>query len=90
LLATDNNDHLSILFTDVEGSTRGWEDEREKMAASLSRHDEIVRNIIGSAGGLIFSLAGDSFGAVFSSADDSFSAALPRSKAQMGLCNLYL
>jgi len=76
LLATDKDDHLAILFTDVEGSTRRWENEKEKMAGSLARHDQIVRNIIGSAGGLVFSIAGDSFGAIFSASTDALGAAL--------------
>lgn len=46
------------------------------MAGSLARHDQILRNIISSAGGLVFSLAGDSFGAIFSEVDDAVAAAL--------------
>lgn len=45
------------------------------MSGSLARHDQIVRNIIGSAGGLVFSLAGDSFGAIFSTPEDALKAA---------------
>ncbi len=76
MLATDKDDQLSILFTDVEGSTRRWENEKEKMAASLARHDQIIRNVIGSVGGLVFSLAGDSFGAIFSTPEDALKAAM--------------
>ena len=76
MLTTDKDDHLSILFTDVEGSTRRWETEKEKMSGSLARHDQILRNIIGAAGGLVFSLAGDSFGAIFSEVNDALAAAM--------------
>ena len=37
---------VTLLFTDVEGSTRLWDAERDAMAAALRRHDEIVRNAI--------------------------------------------
>ena len=30
---------VTLLFTDVEGSTRLWDAEREEMAAALRRHD---------------------------------------------------
>jgi predicted ATPase len=45
------------------------------MSGSLARHDQILRNIIGSAGGLVFSLAGDSFGAIFSTPEGALKAA---------------
>jgi len=66
LLPTDGFNQLSILFTDVEGSTRSWETAYEQMAASLALHDIIVRDVTAKYGGLVFSVAGDSFGIVFS------------------------
>jgi class 3 adenylate cyclase len=67
---------VTLLFTDVEGSTRMWEAEREAMAAALRRHDEIVRAAIEQAGGYVFKTAGDSFCAAFSSARTGLDAAL--------------
>ncbi len=75
-LETDNDGHLSILFTDVEGSTRGWESAYEQMSASLAAHDDIVRTVVSELGGYIFSVAGDSFGAVFGTPDVARDAAL--------------
>jgi len=34
---------LTFLFNDIEGSTTRWEHQREAMAATLERHDEILR-----------------------------------------------
>jgi class 3 adenylate cyclase len=33
----------TILFTDIEVSTRLWEDERERMSAALAQHDRVAR-----------------------------------------------
>jgi class 3 adenylate cyclase len=67
---------VTLLFTDVEGSTRMWEAERDAMAAALRHHDEVVRDAIESAGGYVFKTAGDSFCAAFSSARAGLDAAL--------------
>jgi class 3 adenylate cyclase len=67
---------VTLLFTDVEGSTRLWDAEREAMAAALRRHDEIVREAIGQAGGYVFKTVGDAFCAAFSAARAGLDAAL--------------
>jgi class 3 adenylate cyclase len=67
---------VTFLFTDVEGSTRLWDTERDAMAAALRRHDEILRNAIEQAGGYVFKTAGDSFCAAFSAARAGLDAAL--------------
>ena len=67
---------VTLLFTDVEGSTRLWDSERDAMAAALRRHDEILRDAIEQAGGYVFKTAGDSFCAAFSAARAGLDAAL--------------
>jgi class 3 adenylate cyclase len=67
---------VTLLFTDVEGSTRLWDAEREEMAAALRRHDEIVRGAIEQAGGYVFKTVGDAFCAAFSAARAGLDAAL--------------
>jgi class 3 adenylate cyclase len=67
---------VTLLFTDVEGSTRLWEAERDAMAAALRRHDEILRDAIEQAGGYVFKTVGDSFCAAFSAARAGLEAAL--------------
>jgi class 3 adenylate cyclase len=34
---------LAFLFTDIEGSTRLWEQHRQPMKEALERHDAILR-----------------------------------------------
>jgi class 3 adenylate cyclase len=67
---------VTLLFTDVEGSTRLWDAERDAMAAALRRHDEILRDAIEQAGGYVFKTVGDSFCAAFSAARPGLDAAL--------------
>ena len=67
---------VTLLFSDVEGSTRLWEAERDAMAAALRRHDEIMRSAIEQVGGYVFKTVGDSFCAAFSAAKAGLDAAL--------------
>jgi class 3 adenylate cyclase len=67
---------VTLLFTDVEGSTRLWDAERDAMGSALRRHDEILRNAIEQLGGYVFKTVGDSFCAAFSSARAGLDAAL--------------
>jgi class 3 adenylate cyclase len=73
---------VTFLFSDVEGSTRLWEAHGEEMRTALAIHDEIVRDALESAGGLVFTTGGDGFGAAFSRAGQAVTAALA---AQQGL-----
>ena len=34
---------MTFLFTDMEGSTRRWEEDRDAMRLAVARHDEVVR-----------------------------------------------
>ena len=67
---------VTFLFTDVEGSTRLWEEQPDEMAAALARHDEILTKAIEGHGGYVFTTAGDSFSAAFQSALAAVLAAL--------------
>src|SRR5262249_39508290 len=62
---------VTFLFTDVEGSTRLWEEYPGAMRAALARHDEIVGAAIESGGGRVVKTTGDGFHAVFASAHDA-------------------
>jgi len=42
---------VTFLFTDLEGSTRLWEEHPEAMQDALARHDEILRDAVVSHGG---------------------------------------
>jgi class 3 adenylate cyclase len=63
--ANDPSRTVTFLFCVLEGSTRLWEAHGEAMRAALALHDQIVRQALESAGGLVFATGGDGFGAAF-------------------------
>ena len=67
---------VTFLFTDIEGSTRLWEDHPTEMAAAVERHDQIMRSAIEDHDGYVFTTAGDAFCAAFARAGDAVAAAL--------------
>ncbi len=56
---------VTFLFTDIEGSTRLWEEHPEAMRQALLQHDDLLRACIESHGGRVFKTMGDAFCAVF-------------------------
>ena len=50
---------LTFLFTDLEGSTRLWEEHGDAMPDALARHDEILRAAVERHGGRIVKTTGD-------------------------------
>ena len=56
---------LTFLFTDIEGSTRLWDEDRSRMRFALARHDRILIDIVEAHDGYIFHTGGDGFGAAF-------------------------
>jgi predicted ATPase/class 3 adenylate cyclase len=67
---------VTFLFTDLEGSTRLWEQHPEAMQVALARHDAILEGAIDACGGIVFSKMGDGMAAVFASAGDVVRAAV--------------
>src|SRR3989337_2347651 len=59
---------VTFLFTDIEGSTRLWEEYHEAMKRALGRHDAVLRAAIGTNRGHIFKTVGDAFDALHPSA----------------------
>jgi predicted ATPase/class 3 adenylate cyclase len=66
---------VTFLFTDIEGSTRLWEENPEAMRVALARHDELLREAIESQGGHVFKTVGDAFCAAFQHASNAVEAA---------------
>ena len=75
---------VTFLFTDVEGSTRLWEEQPDAMKAALASHDEVLRSAIEDHGGYVFSTAGDAFSAAFQTAYGAVLAALDIQRAMQG------
>lgn len=65
-----------FLFTDLEGSTRSWEESAPRMNAALAEHDRILRDVFATAGGRVFSTAGDAFAVHFESIAGAVQAAV--------------
>ncbi|MFN0092439.1 MAG: ATP-binding protein [Acidimicrobiales bacterium] len=72
---------VAFLFTDVEGSTRLWEERPVEMDAALAAHDRIMRAAVSDEDGLVFSTAGDAFAAAFHTAAQAVRAALAAQQA---------
>ncbi len=66
---------VTFLFTDIEGSTRLWEQHGDVMAGALARHDEILGDAIEANDGHVFATGGDGFAVAFGRAGDALAAA---------------
>lgn len=67
---------VTFLFTDIEGSTRLWEEYPEAMHAALALHDTALQDAIVDHRGYIFKRLGDAFCAAFDAASDAVAAAV--------------
>src|SRR5882672_10364190 len=67
---------VTFLFTDIEGSTRLWEEQPDTMRLALSRHDALLRAAIETNDGVVFKTIGDAFCAAFPTAPQALRAAL--------------
>jgi len=67
---------VTFLFTDIEGSSRLWEQHSGAMNGALARHDEILRTAIEDNHGHVVKTTGDGFHAAFATAEHAVLAAL--------------
>ena len=72
---------VTFLFTDVEDSTRRWDDEPSAMGVALARHDVLLRQAVTAGRGVVFSHAGDGMAAVFGRGRDAIEAAVAAQRA---------
>ncbi|RYE93783.1 MAG: adenylate/guanylate cyclase domain-containing protein [Myxococcales bacterium] len=75
---------VTFLFTDIEGSTKRWENFPDAMARAVECHDRLLREIIEKNGGHVFKTIGDAFCAAFSSPRDGVTTALEAQRAIIG------
>jgi predicted ATPase/class 3 adenylate cyclase len=66
---------VTFLLTDLEGSTRLWEQDPEAMKAAMVRHDELLEKTIAAHEGFVFARMGDGMAAAFARASEAVSAA---------------
>src|SRR5262245_36680458 len=74
----------TFLFTDIEGSTRLWEEHGQAMKGALERHDAILRDAVVGSNGQVVKTTGDGLMAAFGSSADAVRACL---KAQQSLAD---
>lgn len=67
---------ITFLFTDIEGSTKLWQDFPAEMPAALARHHAILNQAIAAHQGHVFQIIGDAFHVAFISALDGVDAAV--------------
>jgi predicted ATPase/class 3 adenylate cyclase len=67
---------ITYLFTDIEGSTRLWEDAPERMRIALARHDMVCHAAVVRNRGTIVKTTGDGLHAAFERARDAVAAAV--------------
>jgi predicted ATPase/class 3 adenylate cyclase len=66
---------LTFLFTDIERSTRFWQEDPSGMRLAVARHDQLVRGAIEGHEGVVFSTMGDGMAAAFGRASSAVAAA---------------
>jgi predicted ATPase/class 3 adenylate cyclase len=73
---------VTLLFTDIEGSTALWERDEARMSQALALHDALARSSVESHGGDVVKKTGDGILAVF---DDARAALTATLELQRGL-----
>jgi predicted ATPase/class 3 adenylate cyclase len=71
----------TLLFTDIEGSTRRWEEATAEMRALLREHDRLLDDAITRHHGVVFKTVGDAFYAVFDAVSDALAAVIDAHQA---------
>ena len=66
----------TFLFSDIEGSTRLWEQLPDRMRQALAHHDRIARSAVTEHHGSVVKSTGDGIHAAFDNAADAVHAAL--------------
>ncbi len=68
--------NVTFLFTDIEGSTKLWENHPEAMKTAHARHNQIVQAAVEENRGYVFQIIGDSFCCAFQHTEDAVHASV--------------
>ena len=71
----------TFLITDIEGSTRLWEEQAAAMAGALALHDALLRSVVEGHAGTVIKTTGDGLLAVFADPNQAVAAALDGQRA---------
>src|SRR5687768_14310021 len=72
---------LTFLFTDIEGSTKRWEQYPVVMRGAFGRQESILRGAIEANGGYTYKMIGDAFQCAFPTALQALQAAIDAQRA---------
>ena len=72
---------VTFLFTDIEGSTRLWEHDAQRMRPALARHDALTRAAVEGHRGTVVKMIGDGVHAAFADPLDAVGATLQLQQA---------
>lgn len=75
---------VTFLFSDIEGSTRLWEEEPARMSTTLAWHDAVLRAAVEYHRGVVVKSTGDGVHAAFNNALDALSAAVDVQRSIIG------
>jgi predicted ATPase/class 3 adenylate cyclase len=71
----------TLLFTDIEASTRLWEQEGERMSRALAQHDALSRSAVERHRGAVVKMTGDGMYAAFGDPLDAIHATVELQQA---------
>jgi predicted ATPase len=82
---------VTFLATDIEQSTRRWEEKPDEMRLALARHDRMMAEAIEKRGGWLFKHTGDGIIAAFASPRAALETAIDTQRllelpVRMGIC----
>src|SRR5947207_628613 len=67
---------VTLMFTDIEGSTKGWDTYRETFRDALETHNRLMREAISLHHGYEVKTIGDSFMVAFANAQSAAECAI--------------
>ena len=71
----------TLLFTDIEASTRLWEQDGQRMSQALARHDALSREAVEANRGVVVKMTGDGMYAAFDAPVDALNATIALQQA---------
>ena len=77
----DSSGVTTFLFTDIEGSTRLWDQDHERMRLALACHDAIARAAVEDNRGMVVKMSGDGVHGAFADPLDALRATLQLQQA---------
>lgn len=72
---------VTFLFSDIESSTRQWEQHQEWMQWAFARQETLIREAMASCGGYVYKMIGDAFQVAFDTASCALHAAIAAQRA---------